>query len=68
MKLLHSVQGMGDDVIWNAQMLGDVARIVHVVERTAAAGDAAFRSKLRQSPLIPKLHGQADNALALTPQ
>ena len=45
-------------------MLGDVARIVHVIERTAAAGDAAFGRKLRQTALIPELHGQADNALA----
>jgi hypothetical protein len=49
-------------------MLGHVARIVHVIERTATAGYAAFGRKLRQSPLIPKLHGQADNALALALQ
>src|SRR5271170_7428841 len=51
-----------DHVIGNAQVLRDVAGIVHVVERTASAGDAALGRKFRQAPLIPELHGQSDDA------
>ena len=49
-------------------MLGDVAGVVDVVERAAAAGGAAFGHEFRQSALIPELHGEADDGLALALQ
>ncbi len=57
-----------DHVIGDAEMLGHVARVIHVVERTAPAGGPALGREFRQSPLIPQLHGQAYNAPALTLQ
>src|SRR5579885_859638 len=41
-----------DDIVRNAEVLGYEASIVDIVERAAAAGDAAFRRKLRQPALI----------------
>ncbi len=57
-----------DDVIGNAQLLRDVAGVVDIVERTASAGDAAFGGQFRQAALVPELHGQAHDALALALQ
>ena len=54
-----------DDVIRNAQMLGDLACVVDIVQRAAAADGAAFGNQFRQAPLIPELHGQADDTKAL---
>src|SRR5450755_3228574 len=46
-----------DYVIRNAELLGDEARVVHIVERAATAGRATRGSQLRQTTLVPELHG-----------
>ena len=48
-------------------MLRDVARVVHIVERTAPPGRSVGR-ELRQPPLIPELHGEPDHVLAVALQ
>ena len=56
-----------DDVVGNAQVLGDAAGVVDIIERTAAAGlgrvgDAVLAG---QAGLVPKLEGQADDVFAI---
>ena len=48
----------------NAEMLGDAARVVDVVDRAAAMLRGAARFFLRQAALIPELHREADDRLA----
>ncbi len=55
-----------DDVIRNAQMLRHAAGIVHIIERTAAAGlglvwDAMLAGQPR---LVPKLKREANDGVA----
>ena len=54
-------------VIGNAQVLGHAARVVHIVERAAAArlGRIGNAVLARQPRLIPKLQREADNLGAL---
>ncbi len=53
-----------DHVVGDAEVLRDEARVVDVVERAAAAGCAAFGHKFGEPPLVPKLHGEADDLVA----
>ena len=57
-----------DDVVGNAELLGDAAGVVDVVERAAASGCAALGNEIGQAALVPQLHGQADDAAALAVQ
>ena len=55
-----------DDVVGNAQVLGDAAGVVDIIERAAAAGlgrvgDAVLAG---EAGLIPELERQADDAVA----
>ena len=56
-----------DHVVRNPENLRHGARIVHIVERAAAPGRLVALD-LRQPPLIPKLHGQADDVFAASTQ
>ncbi len=52
-----------DDVVGNAEMLGHAARVIDIIERTAAAGlgrvgNAVLAGEAR---LVPKLQGEADD-------
>ena len=53
-----------DDVVGDADLLGDAARVVDIVDGTAASlhrlGHAIFSG---QAALVPELHGQADNVV-----
>jgi hypothetical protein len=43
-------------------MLRDTARVINIIERTAAMRRRAFgRGKFRQAALIPELHREADD-------
>src|SRR5690348_12891301 len=44
-----------DNVIGNAEQGSDIPRIVHIIERAAAARDSGFRLQFRQTALVPKL-------------
>ena len=56
-----------DDVVGNAEVLGDVARVVDIVERAAAAGLGCIGNAMLagEAGLIPKLEGEADDGLAV---
>ena len=58
-----------DDVVGNAQRLGHAARVVHVVERAAAAlyrlGHAVVSGK---TALVPELQRQTNDVVALLAQ
>ena len=47
----------------NSEMLGDAARIVHIVMRAAAMLRRSIVLELRQATLIPQLHREADDGL-----
>src|ERR1700693_3334976 len=60
---------MIDHVIGNADGLRYTTRVVHVVEGTAAALHRLRHAPVPcESPLFPKLHGQADDLVALGAQ
>jgi hypothetical protein len=54
-----------DDVIGDAEVLGDAASVIHVIERTAAAGLRSLRDAVLagQAGLVPKLESEADDAV-----
>lgn len=45
-------------------MLGDAARVVDIVNRTAAMLRGFSGLELREAALVPELHGEADDGLA----
>src|SRR5579883_557949 len=47
-----------DHVIGNAEMLRDVARVVHIVERAAASGGGSG-GDFGKAPLVPELHRES---------
>ena len=59
------------DVVGDFEKIGDAPRVVHVVERAAAAAGVGGRTvtfgaqQSGQSPLIPELHRQADDAIRI---
>jgi hypothetical protein len=60
---------MIDDIIRNADMLGDAASIIDVVERATTAGHSLRHALVSsQAPLIPQLHGQAYDVVSLRTQ
>ena len=54
-------------VVGDADLLGDAAGVVNVVER-AAAPRSPLCGQLRQTPLVPKLHGQPHYVVTLAHQ
>ena len=54
-----------DDVVREIQMLRDALGVVDVVERAAAVLRRSIALQFGQAPLIPELHGQADDRVAL---
>src|SRR6185437_8042994 len=55
-----------DDIVGDAQRLGHATGIVDIVERaTAPASALAHAGRARQTALIPKLHGEADDVAPL---
>ena len=55
-----------DDVVGDAELLGDAACVVDVVERAAASGDLLGDAFLAsQAALVPELKGEADEGVAL---
>ena len=52
-----------DDVIGNAQVLGHAARVVHIIERTAAAGLGRIGNAVLagETRLVPELQREADH-------
>src|SRR5271165_918321 len=57
---------MIDNIVRDANVLGDTARVMDIVERTTAAGHILWHSLMSsQPPLVPELHGQADDVVPL---
>src|SRR6185437_11459465 len=56
-----------DDVVGDAEMLGDAARVIDVVERAAAAGFGGVGNAVLagEARLIPELKGEADDLCAV---
>src|SRR4029077_16565139 len=54
-----------DDIVGHADVIGHAADVIEVVERAAAPG-CSFARAFRQPPLIPELHGQARDVVAVT--
>ena len=56
-----------DDVVGNAEVLGHAARVVHVIERTAAAGLGRVGNAVLagQAGLVPELQREADDVCAI---
>ena len=55
-----------DDVIGDAEVLGDAAGVVDVVDRAAAALHLLGHALLAgETALVPELHGEADELVAL---
>jgi hypothetical protein len=51
-------------IIWNANVLGHPAGIIDIVERATAAGHLLRHALAAgQPPLVPELHGQADQVV-----
>ena len=60
-----------DHVVGDADLFGDAAGVVDIVERAAAAGSggrSVFGGEFRQPALVPQLHGHADHGAALAHQ
>src|SRR5438270_6808992 len=58
-----------DDVIGNADVLGDAACVVDIVEGAAAAGHLLGHALVSgEAALVPELHGQADDVVSLGAQ
>ena len=61
-----------DDVERDAEVAGDAAGVMHVVDGAAAMPRSPVARRvsgqLRQAALIPKLHGEADDGLAALAQ
>jgi hypothetical protein len=55
-----------DDVIGDAEVLGDAAGVVDVIQRTAAAGLRSVRDAVLagQAGLVPELEREADDGVA----
>jgi hypothetical protein len=56
------------DVVRKTQMFGDAFGVVDVVNAAAAMALVSLRIKLGKAALIPKLHGEANDWLALPAQ
>ena len=54
-----------DDVMRKIQMLSDALGVVDVVERAATMLRGAVALQFGEAALIPKLHGEADDGMAL---
>ena len=55
---------MIDDVVGDADLLGDAAGVVDVVEGAAASGDLLGHAFMSGEPaLVPELHGQIDDVV-----
>src|ERR1022692_1522210 len=58
-----------DHVVRNAERLRDTAGIVNIVDRTAAPLHRFRHARVpSEPPLVPKLHGETDNIVAVRPQ
>ena len=54
-----------EHVVGDAEVLRDMASVIHVVERAAAANRPSGRHELGHAALVPKLHGHADDRYAV---
>ena len=54
-----------DDVVRKIQMLGDALGVVDIVKGAAAVLRGAIALEFGEAPLIPELHGQADDGAIL---
>lgn len=66
---LESLLGV-DQIVWNAEMLGDAASVVDVIHGAAAAlrngfGKAKAGVVGRQTALVPKLEGETHDGISL---
>src|SRR5258706_14109425 len=56
-----------DHIVWNADVLGDAAGVVDVVELATAAGYLLGHALVSgEAALVPELHGQADDVVSLS--
>src|SRR5436190_15696667 len=54
-----------DDIVGDAELLRNCARVVYIIERTAPAS-GRIGLQVWQPPLIPELHGESGDLSSLT--